>query len=462
MLSHLLRSHIGIAAATTMLLAVPLGTVYASNQRTLLVGDLDREARILAGLADTFIAPRPEPELLDQLVAAYRGGTNRRAVIFDRDGQVIADSFLGAPDRDVLARQPEVLRALKDKRSVSTVRSIVLNTTVQVVTVPVLAADGRSIDGVVRVSEPTRRTDQVIRRAWLLLALVGLSLLLPVTILSLALARRMARPVHAFRDAVQRIGGDDLASRVPTDTGIREISELAVAFNNMAERLEVLQRSQRRFVADASHELRTPLTALRLQIEGLEAGQCSRCANVLARARREVERLQHLVESLLILARSDFTPVHGLTSATDVLVVLNGRLANWSAHAATKNVAITMEVESVNIAMPSLDLEIVMDNLLSNAVRASPTGGRIVVQGLEKMGECHLHVVDEGPGLTAEERSQAFERFWRGGKEPNTLGSGIGLSIVRALVDRAGGSVALQTSDNGGIDAFVLVPRAAA
>jgi signal transduction histidine kinase len=225
---------------------------------------------------------------------------------------------------------------------------------------------------------------------------------------------------------------------------------VARSLNETAAKLEALLRSQEAFVADASHQLRTPLTALRLRLENLEAGG----ADVEA-ALAEVERLAKLVDDLLALARADANESPAVV--LPVSEVVEARVAAWSPLAAERGVRLAARGDSATRARGSRDrLEQVLDNLLANALDASPAGSAVEIRADRRDGWIELHVVDHGPGLTPDEREHAFARFWRG----TSGGSGLGLAIVKRLVEVDGGEVELREAVGGGVDAVVRLRHA--
>jgi signal transduction histidine kinase len=233
------------------------------------------------------------------------------------------------------------------------------------------------------------------------------------------------------------IGAGRLDARAPEE-GPPEVRRLAHELNETAAKLEQLLESQQAFVADASHELRTPLTALRLRLENMDPAAAGP-------ALAEVERLGRLVEALLSLARADAAT--GGTEAVGVDAVLADRLAERTG-------VIRSGERGLRVRSTADRLGQMIDNLVANALAVSDT---VVVSASSEDGWVELHVVDDGPGLTAEERERAFDRFWRG--RTAGPGSGLGLAIVRRLARVDGGDAELRTAPGGGIDATVRLRR---
>jgi signal transduction histidine kinase len=276
----------------------------------------------------------------------------------------------------------------------------------------------------------------------------------------LLLARSLALPLARLESTVRRFGEGDLSVRAQ-EHGPPQVRSLAQQFNHMAARLAELLEAQNRFVADASHQLRSPLTALRLRLENLEAGAQPGAAQGIAAAGREVQRLSRIVDGLLTLSRvsgegPDRRPV-------DVEAVIEGRCDAWSALAAERQVELTPDLRPDHpltaLLIPG-DLDQILDNLLANALDASPEGGRISVQlSPSNHHRFELHVTDEGPGMSPDDRRRAFDRFWQG---PGSNGghSGLGLAIVRQLAARNDASAELRQARPAGLDAVITLTAA--
>jgi signal transduction histidine kinase len=350
--------------------------------------------------------------------------------------------------RDFSTR-PEVAQALAGEVATGVRESATLGESILYVAVPV-ASRGRVL-GAVRITYPTSRVDARITRYWLVLLAIAGVVVAAAGLVGLLLARSITRPLRHVERAAEAVGRGDLAARAPAE-GPDEVRDLAHVFNEMAAKLEGLLHSQEAFVADASHQLRTPLTALRLRLENLESDVAERGRGSLVGALAEVERLSGLVDGLLALARSDASEERA--GALDLRGVVDSRSEAWSALAAERGVSLEAAANGRVVARAAPDrLDQVVDNLLSNALDVSPPGSRIRLEARRGGDWVELHVVDEGPGLGAEERERAFDRFWRGGGGSD--GSGLGLAIVKRLVAADDGQVELRPADPHGIDAVV-------
>jgi signal transduction histidine kinase len=274
------------------------------------------------------------------------------------------------------------------------------------------------------------------------------------------LARGLAGPLLALEAASSRLGDGDLTARAPVE-GPGEIAALAAQFNRTAGRLAELVTAQQQFVADASHQLRTPLTALRLRLENLAAEASEDVRAHVDDAQSEVDRLTRLVDGLLALSGAQPRPA--ASAAIDIGEVVTERCAAWAALADEQEVALTVSIdapEPVTATVVPGHLEQILDNLLANAVEASPPGRGIEVGVVDGGGLVTVHVRDHGPGLSDQERLRAFDRFWQSAATP-TGSSGLGLAIVRQLAIANGGTVTLEGPEGGGLDAILRLPRAA-
>ncbi len=221
-------------------------------------------------------------------------------------------------------------------------------------------------------------------------------------------------------------------------------------------KLDRLLRSQEEFVADASHQLRTPLTALRLRLENLERDVAAGGRPELEGALAEVERLGVLVDGLLALSRAaaGTAPAERL----ELGALAAERVEAWSALAQERSLHLVADADGDVTARAGAErVRQTLDNLLENAFEASPPGGTVTVAVRWLPQWAELRVRDEGPGLDAEGRRRAFDRFWR---KRAGEGSGLGLAIVRRLVEADGGEVELEQADGGGLEAVVRLRRA--
>jgi two-component system sensor histidine kinase MprB len=309
----------------------------------------------------------------------------------------------------------------------------------------VLVARGPD-DLAIFVARPLAEVDSALgtlRWALGLLALAGVAL---AVVLSRLATRTAIRPVTQLTETAEHVAQTrDLSRRIEAG-GEDEVSRLATSFNTMLEALERSQRAQRQLVADASHELRTPLTSLRTNLEvlarggQLEAGDRERLrADLVA----QLEELSALVGDLVELARDEEPEAPAVEDVRlDRLVALAVERARRHAPGITFETA--LEPALVEAVPARLDRAVA--NLLDNAAKWSPPGGVVDV----RLHDGELTVRDRGPGISADDRDQVFDRFFRADSARGRPGSGLGLAIVRQVAEGHGGTVAAEPADGGG------------
>ncbi len=306
----------------------------------------------------------------------------------------------------------------------------------------------------------------VLRTArWLFLAMSA-ALLAGVGLTGVLLARRALQPIDRIVTTARRLGEANLTERLPHPGTPDEIGRLVNTLNDMLGRIERGVEAQRRFTADASHELRSPLSRLRAELEVTLRRPRDRAEyeETLRSGLDEVERLSRLTDELLVLARLDAGEGREV-SARPVAIgpILDDALRRLVPEADRRGVAVTIEpLAPVAVRAAPSALGLVITNLLENAVKFSPPGSRITVGLVASGDEAVVSVSDTGPGIAAEELPRLFERFHRGhaARATDAPGVGLGLAICRALVERHGGRIAVESPPDGGATFRVHLPLA--
>lgn len=462
MRQRLLISYLTLTLVVLVILEVPLALSFRQRETEALQARLERDAFVLSTFAEDALDGSANPRL-QVLAEEYLQSTGGRVVFVDSDAVVRADSSPPSTNLRSFASRPEIRAALDRRVATGTRSSTTLGTDIVFAAVPITS--GGTIQGVVRVSYPSTALDERVERYWTLLGLIGAAIMAAVTLTGVLLARWVTRPVEQLQQAAMAIGRGELATRAPANEGPPEVQQLARALNVTASRLEELVGAQEQFVADASHQLRTPLTALRLRIEMLEMhADDAVVSSDLAAAEREVIRLSRLVDGLLALARADRSPGVGVIDGVDVDAALSERAANWRPVADTRDVELVIVEAGLTARVDPDRLDQIIDNYLANAIDVSPAGSVITLHSVAVENPnagpmVAIHVQDQGPGLTPEQRSRAFDRFWRSTDTSGPLGgTGLGLPIVRKLVGLDGGFADLGEAPGGGLDAMVMVP----
>ena len=454
MIRRLLVSYLSITAFVLLVLEIPLALSFATNEREQLTANIERDARVLATIVEDTLQ-HGEP-LNNKAIIDYQTTSGARVLVTDGRGISVADSDV-AVGRDYSTR-PEIIAAMTGRVSSGERFSKTLDSDLVYVAVPV--ASGGTIFGVVRITFPASKVDARIRRYRLGLGLLAVVVLSAVTLVGFLLARSVTRPVQALETASSALAGGDLSSRAPPSPGAPELRRLSERFNQMASRIEELITAQRAFVADASHQLRTPLTALRLRLENLEDSVDAELREDLDAAIAEVARLTGLVDQLLRLARTE-TVTPGPSETMDLAGAIRERRDTWDPLAIERGLTLTAECSGTcEVSVTPGVVEQILDNLLANAIEVAPRGTSIALRAVGTLDAVALHVVDQGPGMSDEQRRRAFDRFWRGPATAGRDGSGLGLAIVRQLAQESGGEAGLSPGSDTGLDAWVRFPKA--
>jgi signal transduction histidine kinase len=280
---------------------------------------------------------------------------------------------------------------------------------------------------------------------------IAASLLAVVASVALAviLARMLARPLAEIGAAARRVADGDYAARVPRE-GPEELASLADSFNQMAASLEEQERMRRDFIASAAHELRTPLTNLQGYLEALRDGVITADRATYESLHEEADRLVRLSRSLDALAEGDAgaSPPHLVDLDLTAAIRMALDLAAPSIDRAGLHLVLDVPPSMPARADPDR-LAQVLANLLSNAVRYTPSDGTVTVRAERRPDDVLVSISNTGEGIPAEDLDRVFERFYRVEKSRDRArgGAGIGLAIVKQLVESAGGRVGAESRD---------------
>jgi two-component system sensor histidine kinase BaeS len=270
--------------------------------------------------------------------------------------------------------------------------------------------------------------------------------------------RGAAEPIGDLVEAAAKVEAGEAGVQVDV-RGPREIRALSAAFNQMSARLAADTDQRRRFLADVSHELRTPITVIQGSIEGMLDGLYPADRAHLERLLTETHQLERLVDDLRTLALTDAGALELHREPVDLGSLTADVVAGFEPQALEEGVELRVDVEEVpTMFLDARRVRQVIANLLSNAVRHTPAGGRITVRVQRAEQTAELEVSDTGVGMDAASVERAFDRFWRSG---DTAGAGIGLAIVQDLVRAHGGEVVLQSARGSGTVVRCRFPLAA-
>jgi signal transduction histidine kinase len=273
------------------------------------------------------------------------------------------------------------------------------------------------------------------------------------------LAHGMTSPLREMADAAAAMAKGDYERRV-TATSRDEVGALARAFNKMAGELAETDQLRRHLVANVSHELRTPITALQAALENLVDGVEPPDPETLKVMLSQVERLGRLVTQLLDLSRLESGAVPLERAAFDVEPVLEHAVREQQLHAPEVDVAVVVETPGLTADGDPERVHQVVANLLENAVRYTPRGGRVEVRARRNGKGVTIEVLDDGPGIPEDEQSRIFERFYRAdsARASRDGGAGLGLAIAQWIVDLHGGEIRPERRTPHGCRMVVTLP----
>jgi two-component system OmpR family sensor kinase len=432
-----------------------------------LVGRLDDQLKAATGPVTNTLTRTPTRH-----PRAHGGAflpTGSYAAIFDNRGRVRSDARF-AFDEGV--PQPRIPSNLIDATVQVGKPTLTTTPAVSGTTDYRLLAERLSAQETLIVAAPLTEVNATKRRVLVVGGAVSGFVLIAIGVAAYWLTRRELRPLERMARKSRQIAGGDLSQRVEPDDSRTEVGQLGEALNAMLAEIErafadrvAAEEQLRRFVADASHELRTPVTSIRGYAEMFRRGAGDRpvdLAKVMLRIEQEGERMGELVEELLLLAQLDQgRPLD--RQRVDLSALLE--VAVDAARAADPERTIDIQSEHrLLIQGDKSRLRQVVDNLLRNARVHTPAGTPIHVRLAAEGEQVVLDVADEGPGVPAEEADRIFERFYRTDRARTRSrgGVGLGLPIVRSLVEAHGGAVGYRARPGGGSVFRVVLPLAPA
>ena len=279
-------------------------------------------------------------------------------------------------------------------------------------------------------------------------------------IASLVLARSITTAIRRVSASSQRLAAGDLAARAPTG-GAVEVARLADSFNAMAASVEQLFDARRELVAWASHDLRTPIASLQAMVEALEDG-LAEPEDYLPSLRAQVRALSALVDDLFELARIDAGVLTLELQHVRVSTFVGSALRLLEPEAVARRVELIADVEAdASVAVAPEKIERVLFNLVTNALRHTPSDGSVAVRARNVGDEVLVQVTDTGEGLPPDAAERMFERFWRADRARSGSGTGLGLAIARGIVEAHGGRIWAENQPRGGARVSFTLPAAA-
>jgi heavy metal sensor kinase len=336
-------------------------------------------------------------------------------------------------------------------------------TALRVATIPVIYK-GR-IAGAIQVGVALTGLADTMRTLLQVLLVFAPATLLVASGGGLFLANRALAPIDRMTRTAQSISAENLSRRIGAHGPDDEVGRLARTFDMMLARLEAAFARQRQFTADASHEIRTPLTAIIGQIDVALGwpGNLESYRTTLRAVRQQTERLTRLTNDLLLLARMDGQQVAPPTEPIDLGSILPALGAQLEPLASAQGVTLIMPTFPSIIVLGNEDhLMRLFTNLLDNAIRYTPPGGRITLAATYQQGQVVVRVSDTGPGIAPAHLPHLFDRFYRVDRGRNRAqgGSGLGLAIAQSIAQAYGGSLSVESTVGLGSTFSVRLPAA--
>lgn len=429
MIGRSLRARSSLAAGASILLALVLvGSAIDVLVSRHLRSELDSALRLRAADVAQLSASAPALLTTPGALDAPVGGTQSSVEVLDRRGRIVARSLsLGGR---VLPASAGPRAAIA--RGVSGYADVTLaGERFRLYSAPLADVGGPAAGGAVVVAASTVDLRSTLGSLHLFVLLSALGAAVVAALAVALLTRRALRPLERLTDAaadIERTG--DARRRLP-EAGEVEVARLAITLNGMLASLERARESERRFLADASHELRTPLTALRGNVAYL--ARHGSTPQLVEELEHDAGRLAALADDLLTLSREEAAEPPAQAVRLDELALAEAAL----------DVDVRIDARP-SVRGDAAALGRAVANLVANARRHGPAGGRVQIAVEQRDGRALLHVFDEGPGLAHADAERAFARFWRA--RTDALGSGLGLAIVRATAERHGGSATAEGS----------------
>lgn len=437
---------------------------------TRLVGDylyaqkLREEERAAQNLAVDVSQPLSElrAEEMHSLAQETAQAMDGRVLLVDPYGAVLADT--GALLSGTRLDKSEVAKALCEREAASGYYGEDLDgekTLIGLYACPVVEGE-RVLGAVVLVTMAQDMYDSLKSLQLRLLLYVGLMAVL-VFALSMTVTHLMFRPINQMNEVMGQMTRGDLSVRLKVK-GRNEFARLAQAFNIMCERLESLDHSRSQFVSNASHELKTPLSTMKILIETMlyqDRLDEAMTKEFLGDINKEIDRLSSIIGDLLTLVKMDDSETRLSSENVSLNLLLEDNLRRLQPLAREKGVEMSLQLrEPLSVTGDPNRLTQVFYNLMDNAVKYTPRGGRVRVELVRKDKRAVVRVADTGIGIPKADQIHVFDRFYRVDKARSreTGGTGLGLSIVKQIVLLHGGTVTLASEEDKGSTFTVELP----
>ena len=384
--------------------------------------------------------------------------------VMDRGGNVMTNSQR-AYDED-----PEFMESLNGEEISEAFQQILAGKTIRLrseggenptftVGVPFMMDD--TVTGAVFIRTKAQRIESGMTEILGQIALLAAGVLALSGVAVFLFVRRRLKPLHQLETAAATIAEGDFSVQVDEKKGDRELRELSGAFNTMTKKLQGVEEGRREFVANVSHELRSPITSIRGFAEGMADGVIpeQEQPKYLRLVANESRRLSSLIDDLLALSRLERDDAKPDMTVFDINEMLRRAVIRRMNDLDRKNIEVSCEFEDDTclVKADSDRIEQVVINLLDNAIKFTPEGGKITLESEVKDGTAQITVRDSGTGIAPEDREKVFDRFFTADRAHTAgKGTGLGLSICKRIMEMHGQSIRLLDTDEGAAFRFTL------
>lgn len=290
---------------------------------------------------------------------------------------------------------------------------------------------------------------------------IGIVMVLITIFIAILISNNISKPVEVVSNMANLIGDGDYDNKIDYDSNIVEIDVLIKSINNLSAKLEEQENLRKRLTTDISHELRTPLTSIQTHLEAMIDGIWEPDTERLNSVNEEVIRLTNLVNQLQNLAKFDSEKSKLNLAKVNVKNLIMNVVYNNQGKALEKNINIECDLESIDSYLDKDKISQVIVNLLSNAIRYSNNGGKIFISSYKENNNLKIQFKDNGIGIPKENIKYIFERFYRvdESRSKNTGGIGVGLTIVKSIIDLHQGTIEVRSELNKGSEFIVILPN---
>ena len=290
---------------------------------------------------------------------------------------------------------------------------------------------------------------------------IGLVMVLITIFIAILISNNISKPVEVVSNMANLIGDGDYDNKIDYDSNIVEIDVLIKSINNLSAKLEEQENLRKRLTTDISHELRTPLTSIQTHLEAMIDGIWEPDTERLNSVNEEVIRLTNLVNQLQNLAKFDSEKSKLNLAKVNVKNLIMNVVYNNQGKALEKNINIECDLESIDSYLDKDKISQVIVNLLSNAIRYTNNGGKIFISSYKENNNLKIQFKDNGIGIPKENIKYIFERFYRvdESRSKNTGGIGVGLTIVKSIIDLHQGTIEVRSELNKGSEFIVILPN---